>query len=437
MVSSRYPDDGDSGGSSRAARLRAVLGPGLITGASDDDPSGIATYAQAGARFGFQLGWTLLITFPLMVVIQAISARIGRTTGRGLAANLRGHYPGSILKGAAALLVLANTINIGADLGAMAAATRLLLPALPAGLWVLLFGLALSVAPILVDYVRYVRVLRWLTLSLFAYFAVLCTIHVPWGQVLQGLVWPRGPANGAFWQMVVAIFGTTISPYLLFWQASQEVEDTRVHAERVPLLRAPRQGPAALARIRVDTTLGMGLSNLVALAILVTTAATLRGSGIREITSAAQAAQALRPLAGEFAFALFAAGIVGTGLLAVPVLAGSAAYALGETLHWKVGLSRKWHEARGFYGTLVATTLIGAALNVIGVNPISALVWAAVVNGIVAVPVMALVMLMARNRKIMGNFVIAGAWLALGWLATLVMALAAAGLLVTTLWGGP
>jgi Mn2+/Fe2+ NRAMP family transporter len=437
VASSRYPDDGDSGGSTRGGRLRAVLGPGLITGASDDDPSGIATYAQAGARFGFQLGWTLLLTFPLMVVIQGISARIGRTTGRGLAANLRGHYPGWILKGAAALLCIANTINIGADLGAMAAGTRLLVPALPAGLWVLLYGLGLSVVPILVDYVRYVRLLRWLTLSLFAYFAVLFAIHVPWGQVLLGLLWPHGPANGAFWQMVVALFGTTISPYLLFWQASQEVEDTHVHAERVPLLRAPRQGPAALARIRVDTILGMGLSNLVGLAILVTTAATLRGSGIREIESAAQAAQALRPLAGEFAFALFAAGIVGTGLLAVPVLAGSAAYALGETLHWRVGLSRKWHEARGFYGTLAATTLIGAALNVAGVNPIRALVWAAVVNGVVAVPVMALVMLMARNRKIMGAFTIAGAWLALGWLATLVMALAAAGMLLTTLWGGP
>ena len=417
-------------------RLRDVLGPGLITGASDDDPSGIATYAQAGARFGFELGWTLLLTYPLMVVIQAISARIGRTTGRGIAGNLRRHSPAWVLQGTAALLCLANTINIGADLGAMAEAMRLLIHPLPAWVWVILFGVICASAQILVHYLRYVRLLRWLTLSLAAYFAVLFTLHIHWPDVLKGLLWPRLSLEPQLWQMVVALFGTTISPYLLFWQASMEVEDTRANAQRQPLLRRPRQGPSALARIRLDTLIGMGLSNLVGLAILVTTAATVRHGGIHDIRSAAQAALALRPLAGDFAFALFALGIVGTGLLAVPVLAGSAAYALGEARGWPVGLAKPLHKARAFYASIAVMTLIGAAANALGLNPISALVWAAVVNGVVAVPVMALVMQMARNRKVMGKFTISRPWLLLGWLATALMALAAGAMVVTALLGG-
>jgi NRAMP (natural resistance-associated macrophage protein)-like metal ion transporter len=415
---------------------RDALGPGLITGASDDDPSGIATYAQAGARFGFQLGWTLLLTYPLMVGIQAICARIGRTTGRGIAGNLRRHYPPWILQATAALLCLANTINIGADLGAMAAATRLLTHALPGWLWVLVFGAGCTVAQILVDYRRYVSILKWLTVSLLAYFAVLFTVHVPWGALLRGLLWPRWSVDAAFWQMVVAILGTTISPYLLFWQASQEAEDVREVPERQPLRRVPLQAPGALARIRVDTAFGMAYSNLVAMAILVTTAATLRQSGVHEITSAAQAAQALKPVAGEFAFAVFALGIIGTGLLAVPVLAGSAAYALGEAFRWPVGLARKALQAKAFYGTIAAMTLIGALANAGSLNPISALVWSAVVNGMVAVPVMALVMVMANDRRIMGTFTVSRRLMIIGWLATAVMAVAAVGMVASALLGG-
>jgi NRAMP (natural resistance-associated macrophage protein)-like metal ion transporter len=415
---------------------RDALGPGLITGASDDDPSGIATYAQAGARFGFQLSWTLLVTYPLMVAVQAISARIGRTTGRGIAGNLRRHYPPWILQATAALLCLANTINIGADLGAMAAAMQLLTHALPAWVWVVAFGVASTLAQILVQYRRYVSVLKWLSVSLLAYFAVLFTVHVPWGDVLRGLLLPRWSMNAAFWQMVVAILGTTISPYLLFWQASQEAEDVREVSKRQPLRNAPRQAAGALARIRIDTLIGMGYSNLVALAILVTTAATLRKSGVHEITTAAQAAQALRPVAGEFASAVFALGIIGTGLLAVPVLAGSAAYGLGEAFRWPVGLARKALQAKAFYGTIAAMTLVGAIANAGSLNPIKALVWSAVVNGLVAVPVMALVMVMACDRRIMGTFTVSRRLKIVGWMATAVMALAALGMAASVLLGG-
>jgi len=415
---------------------RDVLGPGLITGASDDDPSGIATYAQAGARFGFQLSWTLLLTYPLMVAIQAISARIGRTTGRGIAGNLRRHHAPWILQGTAALLCIANTINIGADLGAMAASMRLLTHSLPTWLWVIAFGAGATTVQILVDYRRYVRILKWLTASLLAYFAVLFMVHVPWDAVLRGLLWPRWSIDAAFWQMVVAILGTTISPYLLFWQASEEAEDVREVHGRQPLKRTPWQAPAALARIRIDTVIGMGYSNLVALCILVTTAATLRPNGVHEITSAAQAAEALRPVAGEFASAVFALGIIGTGLLAVPVLAGSAAYALGEAFRWPVGLARKALQAKAFYGTIAAMTLIGALANAAALNPISALVWSAVVNGVVAVPVMALVMVMAGDRRIMGTFTVSRRLMIIGWLATAVMALAAIGMVASALLGG-
>ena len=420
----------------RTRSWRDALGPGLITGASDDDPSGIATYAQAGARFGFQLSWTLLVTYPLMVAVQAISARIGRTTGRGIAGNLRRHYPPWILQATAALLCLANTINIGADLGAMAAAMQLLTRALPAWVWVVAFGVASTLAQILVQYRRYVSVLKWLSVSLLAYFAVLFTVHVAWGDVLRGLLLPRWSMNAAFWQMVVAILGTTISPYLLFWQASQEAEDVREVSRRQPLRNEPRQAAGALARIRIDTLIGMGYSNLVALAILVTTAATLRKSGVHEITTAAQAAQALRPVAGEFASAVFALGIIGTGLLAVPVLAGSAAYGLGEAFLWPVGLARKALQAKAFYGTIAAMTLVGALANAGSLNPIKALVWSAVVNGLVAVPVMALVMVMACDRRIMGKFTVSRRLKIVGWVATAVMALAAVGMGASVLLGG-
>ncbi len=409
------------------------LGAGLITGASDDDPSGIGTYAQAGARFSYQLAWTLLLTFPLMVAIQEISARIGRVTGRGIAGNLRQHYPSWLLQSMVVLLLLANTLNIGADLGAMAEAARLLVPALPAWLWVISFGALCTVAAIFLSHLQYVRTLKWLTLVLLSYFAVLMVIRVPWAQVLHQILLPRISRSGEFWLMTVAILGTTISPYLFFWQAGQEVEDTKVDPERIPLKKSPAQGPSALARIRLDTLVGMGVSNLVGLAILISTAATLPIAGVHKVETAAQAAQALRPLAGEFAFALFALGIIGTGLLAVPVLAGSAAYALGEARRWRVGLSRKPIEAVGFYSTISIATLLGAALNFTSITPMQALVGAAVVNGIVAAPVMFLVMWLSADRRVMGPFIISGVLRAMGWCATLVMAAASVGWAVSTL----
>ena len=414
-------------------RLWQVLGPGLITGAADDDPSGIATYAQAGAQFGFRLGWTLLLTYPLMVVIQAISARIGRTTGHGIAGNLRAHYPNWLLQGVVALLFAANTLNIGADLGAMAEATRLLLPAPAAWVYVIIFGVITTAGQILLQHTRYVAVLKWLTLSLFAYFATVCVVHVPWLEFLQGLVWPRISLDRDFWLTVTAILGTTISPYLFFWQAAQEVEDTKAKPTRQPLLERPGQGAGALARIQLDTLVGMGVSNLVALAIMVTAAATLHKSGVHTLTSAAQAAEALRPLAGRAAFALFALGIIGTGLLSVPVLAGSAAYALGEARRWPVGLARRPSHAKAFYSAIALATLLGAGANLAALNPVTALVWAAVINGIVAVPVMALLMLIATRVDVLGEFKISGAWTILGWMATATMGVSALAFLTLSL----
>jgi NRAMP (natural resistance-associated macrophage protein)-like metal ion transporter len=404
--------------------LWSRLGAGLITGASDDDPSGIATYSQAGAQFGYQLAWTLLFTYPLMVVIQDISARIGRVTGRGIAGNLRQHYPAWVLQPIVWLLFAANTLNLGADLGAMAESTRLLVPGLPGWIWIVLFALICTVTQLLLSHQRYVGVLKWLTLGLLSYFGVLVVIDVNWVELARALLIPRWSFGVSFWLMVVAILGTTISPYLFFWQAAQEVEDTKADPQRVPLRRAPDQGASALARIRWDTAVGMAFSNLVGLAILVATASTMRGARITQVQTAAQAAEALRPLAGDFAFALFALGIIGTGLLSVPVLAGSAAYALGEARSWPVGLTRKPQQAKGFYAAITLATLAGALANVSGINSMQALLGAAVINGIVAVPVMALLVRMAASRKVMDRFVVRGGWLLLGWIATALMAFA-------------
>jgi NRAMP (natural resistance-associated macrophage protein)-like metal ion transporter len=412
-------------------RLWRVLGPGLITGAADDDPSGIATYSQAGAQFGFGLAWTLLLTYPLMVVIQAISARIGRTTGRGIAGNIRIHYPNWVLQSSVTLLFIANTCNIGADLGAMAEVSRQLSPAVPGWCFLLVFSLICMAGQLFFKYARYVSILKWLSLSLFSYFAVLFVVHFSWLELLKGLVWPALSVDRDFWLTVVAILGTTISPYLFFWQAAQEVEDTKAEPVQEPLRRRPRQGPAALARIRLDTAVGMGFSNLVALAILATTAATLHAAGIHEVTSAAQAADALRPIAGRFAFALFALGIIGTGLLSVPVLAGSAAYALGEARRWPVGLARQPKQAKAFYAAIGVATLIGVAVNIFAIGAVKALIWSAVLNAIVAVPVMSILMRIATNKKIMGTFKIEGRWSVVGWLATAVMAVASVAFLVS------
>jgi NRAMP (natural resistance-associated macrophage protein)-like metal ion transporter len=399
------------------------LGPGLVTGAADDDPSGIATYAQAGAQYGFGLGWTLVLTYPLMVAIQGICARIGRTTGLGIAGNLRKHYPGWILQAIIGLLFTANILNLGADLGAMAQSLRLLIP-VPVWVGVLSFALLSAAGQLLLKHARYVAGLKWLTLSLFAYFGTLATVQIPWGMLLRGLFWPHITFDQDFWLTVVAIFGTTISPYLFFWQAGQEVEDTKAEPFRQPLLLRPRQGGSALSRIRVDTLVGMGFSNLVALAILVTSAVTLHSQRVAAIETAAQAAAALRPVAGTHAFVLFALGIIGTGLLAVPVLAGSAAYALGEARGWPVGLSRAPSRAKAFYGAMALATLLGALGIIFNVNSIKALVWAAVLNGIVAVPVMVMVMLLGTRADVMGKFRISLRLKVAGWAATAVMAVA-------------
>jgi NRAMP (natural resistance-associated macrophage protein)-like metal ion transporter len=397
-----------------------ALGPGLITGASDDDPSGIGTYSQAGAQLGYGIGWTMLLTFPLMAAIQEISARVGRVTGHGISGNVCRYYSAWLLNVVVALLFIANTINIGADLGAMADAAKLLIGG-PGILYVVFFGVISVVAQIFLDYHRYVAVLKWLTLSLFAYVAALAFAHVSWGEALSGLLIPRITWSADYFTTIVAIFGTTISPYLFFWQASQEAEDQRVDARKQPLIEKHYGAQKEFHRIRADTIVGMAFSNLIALSIIATAAATLHAAGKTDIQTSAQAAEALRPIAGQFAEVIFALGIVGTGLLAIPVLAGATAYAVGEGRRWPVGLARKPKEAVAFYAVLALSAAIGIALNFTSINPISALYWSAVVNGVLAVPVMVLLMFMARRQDVMGRFVIDGPLHWLGWLSTAAM----------------
>jgi NRAMP (natural resistance-associated macrophage protein)-like metal ion transporter len=408
-------------------RLLQVLGPGLITGASDDDPSGIATYSQVGAQFGYGLGWIMLFSYPLMCAVQMIAARIGRTTDHGIAGNLRRYYPVSLTRVIVVLLFIANVINLGADLGAMGEAVTLLVPG-SAHLYVVVFGVICIVMQVFMQYAQYVRVLKWLTLALFAYIATLFAVDVDWVQLARDLALPPLRWDDAYLTGIVAVLGTTISPYLFFWQAAEEVEDIETKPTREALLRMPVQGPSALHRIGIDTIVGMGFSNIVALSIIVTTAATLHAHGIADIQSSAQAAEALRPIAGNFAFALFAMGIVGTGLLAVPVLAGSSAYAIGEAMQWPSGLARQPKEAMAFYATLVLATLIGVLFNFLPIDPIRALYWSAVLNGVIAVPVMVIMMLMAARFKVMGQFAISGWLQTIGWLSTGVMALAVVGM---------
>jgi NRAMP (natural resistance-associated macrophage protein)-like metal ion transporter len=413
-------------------KLLQVLGPGLITGASDDDPSGIATYSQVGAQFGFGLSWIMLFSWPLMCAIQEISARIGRVTGRGIAGNLRKHYPNPVVYSIVGLLVVANVINIGADLGAMGAGLKLLIGG-PQLLYVAAFGLVTVLLEVFSRYSRYVSILKWLTLSLFAYVGVAFVVKMPWGEVAKSLVVPQITWSAAYMTAIVAILGTTISPYLFFWQAEEEVEEVKERTDAKPLERAPEQATAEFGRIRLDTYIGMGMSNAVALFIILTTAATLHAHGITDIQTSSQAAEALKPVAGQFAFAIFAIGIIGTGLLALPVLAGSSAYALGETFGWHVGLARKPRRAKAFYWTIAVATGLGVLLNYSPIDPIKALFWSAVINGVVAVPVMALMMHLSSHRPAMGDFQLGRGLKIVGWLATAVMAAAAIGLFAT--WG--
>lgn len=398
--------------------LRA-LGPGLIAGAADDDPSGIGTHSQIGAAFGYRLSWTFVLSFPLMVAIQEIAAEIGRVTGAGIARNLRRHYSRPLLWSMVSLLLVANIINLGADLGAMGAALALLAGG-KAGLYTLLFGILSIVLEVGLSYSRYAAILKWTTLTLFTYVAVLFVVHVPWGTALTALLLPDIELNAAYATAFVAILGTTISPYLFFWQAGQEIEEQHRHHAK-PLCLTPAAADGEFRRIRVDTLTGMAFSTLISLAIVFATAATLHAEGIRDIATSAQAAEALRPLAGPFAFAMFALGIIGTGLLAVPVLAGSTAYAVTEMAGMAGSLDAKPLSARLFYGTIAATTLAGASLSAIGIDPARALYWAAVVNGVLAAPLMLVMMLIARNPRAMGRLVISRRQSWSGWAATAVM----------------
>jgi NRAMP (natural resistance-associated macrophage protein)-like metal ion transporter len=399
------------------------LGPGLVTGAADDDPSGIATYSQAGAQFGFGMLWTMLLTYPLMTAVQLVSARIARVTGCGLAKNMSEVMPRQLVFGLVLMLFVANTINIGANLAAMGEAAELVL-GWGDHLFTLAFALISLGLQLFVSYERYARYLKWLTLALLSYVAVVFIVEIDWPAALTGLLLPRVPLTAESLFMVVAVFGTTISPYLFFWQSSQEVEEIEADPAAKPLLEAPRQARRELHRIRVDTFVGMAISNLVALAIMMSTAATLHFHGHTSIGTAAEAAEALRPIAGPFAFGLFALGIIGTGLLAVPILAGSAAYAFGESRGWKCGLENKPWEAVGFYSVIGAATLLGVAIDFSPVDPIRALVWSAVINGVVAVPIIAAMMWVVMRRDQMGPFRARGPVLVLGWTATAVMALA-------------
>ena len=401
-----------------------VLGPGLITGAADDDPSGIGTHSQVGAQFGYGLAWTFVLSFPLMVVIQEVAALIGRVTGAGIALNLRRHYPRFILWLMVSLLLIANVVNLGADLSAMGAALTLLVGGSPA-LFTLGFGIICIVLEVALSYPRYSAILKWTTLSLFTYVGVVLVAHVPWPHALRSLVVPELQFNAAYATAFVAILGTTISPYLFFWQAGQEIEEQRRRHVK-PLCLTPGSAGPELKRIRIDTLVGMAFSTLVSLAIVFATAATLHANGVRDITTSSQAAEALRPIAGQFAFAMFAVGIIGTGLLAVPVLAGSAAYAVTEMAGFASSLDAKPLDARLFYATIAVTTLAGASLNTIGIDPARALYWAAVVNGILAGPLMAVMMLIVRNPKAMGRLTVSRRQMVLGWAATGVMIAASA-----------
>ncbi len=408
--------------------LARRLGPGLITGAADDDPSGIATYSQVGAQFGYGLAWTMLFSLPFMIAIQEISGRIGCVTGRGIAENLRRHYNPWLVRLVVVPLLVANVINLGADIGAMGAALRLLLGG-NSLVYTTAFGILCIVAEVFLSYAAYAGILKWMTVSLFAYVAVVFAVHVPWGTALLLTLVPHVSLDHDAATALVAVLGTTISPYLFFWQAALEVEDRQRCGAR-PLRLTPQLARPQFARIRVDTIVGMGVSNLIAVCIIYATAATLHATGVTTIQTSSQAAEALRPIAGELSFVVFAAGIIGTGLLAVPVLAGSAAYAVSEAFGWRGGLNRRPLQAKSFYATIAVATMAGVGLNFTSLDPVRALYWSAVVNGVLAAPVMAVIMLIAGNGRIMGRLTLSAPLLAGGWLATMLMLAASIGFFV-------
>ncbi|MEN2790303.1 divalent metal cation transporter [Sphingomonas oligophenolica] len=396
---------------------------------ADDDPSGIATYSQAGAQFGLSMLWTMPLAYPLMSAVQSMCARIGRVTGKGLAANIKTAFPPSVLKAVVLALLVANTLNIAADIAAMGEAAELV-TGLDRHLMTPVFVVGTLVLQILVPYHRYVFFLKWLTLSLLAYAAVLFTVHVPWGEVALRTVWPKFTPNAAAATVVVGVFGTTISPYLFFWQTSEEVEDMHRNNHAAPLLRDSREAVPELRRIKWDTWSGMLYSDVASFFIILATAVTLHAAGVTDIQTAAQAASALRPLAGNFAFLLFTLGILGVGLIGVPVLAGSAGYALSEAMGWKEGLERKATDARGFYGVIAISVLAALLIQYSPINPMKALFWSAVINGVVAVPLVAVITLLASKKSVMGAYTAGRLLVILGWITTGVMGVAAAWMFV-------
>lgn len=405
------------------------LGPGLITGASDDDPSGIATYSQVGARFGFGMLWIIILSYPLMAAIQQISGLIGRVTGRGIAGNLRKYYHPSVTYSIVGLMIVANVINIGADIAAMGSSLQMLIGG-NALLYSAVFAFFSVILQIFIPYTKYVRYLKWLTLVLFSYVITAFIIDIPWTRALHSSFVPRIFFTSEYLSGLIAVLGTTISPYLFFWQASQEVEEIKTKEDEDPLKKAPEQADRQIQRIKIDTYLGMAFSNLIAYFIILAAAVTLNSKGIFNINTAGEAAEALRPLAGELAFLVFSMGIIGTGLLAIPVLSGSAAYAVGDAFRWRTGLENKPQRAINFYGVLAASTLLGLSLNFTPVNPIRALYWAAIINGITAVPVMVMMMLISSNKKALGQFTISAGLQTMGWISTIIMLLAAIGLFI-------
>jgi Mn2+/Fe2+ NRAMP family transporter len=398
----------------------AWIGPGLITGVADDDPSGIATYSQAGAQFGLNMLWTMPLCFPLMSAIQSMCARIGRVTGKGLAANIKTSFPPIVLQGVVLVLLIANILNIAADVAVMGEVAELV-TGFNRHLMTGVFVLGTLSLLVLVPYHRYVYFLKWLTLSLLAYAAVLFTVHVPWSEVALRTLLPDFTPNSDAAAVVVAIFGTTISPYLFFWQASEEVEDMRGKPATKPLRRDASAARGELRRIGWDTWSGMFYSDVAAYFIILSTGVTLHAAGITDINTAAQAATALRPIAGDFAYIIFALGILGVGLIGVPVLAGSAAYALSEAMGWKSGLERKVADARRFYGVIAVSVLAGLIIQYSPISPMKALFWSAVINGIVAVPLMIVIIVLVSKKSVMGAYT-ANRWVViLGWIATAVM----------------
>jgi Mn2+/Fe2+ NRAMP family transporter len=402
----------------------ARIGPGLITGVADDDPSGIATYSQAGAQFGLNMLWTMPLAYPLMSAVQSMCARIGRVTGQGLAANIKASFPPIVLQVAVVLLLIANTLNIAADVAAMGEVGELV-SGVNRHLMTAVFVFGTLILQIFVPYHRYVFFLKWLTVSLLSYAAVLFTVHVPWGQVALRTVWPQFKLDSNSAAVVLGVFGTTISPYLFFWQASEEVEDMRAAPQTPALLQDSPAAPPELRRIKWDTWSGMLYSDMTAFFIILATGVTLHAAGVTQIDTATQAATALRPLAGNFAFLLFAVGIIGVGLIGVPVLAGSAAYAMAEAMSWREGLEERVDDARGFYAVIAVSVLAGLVIQYSPITPMRALFWSAVINGVVAVPLMAVIIVLSSRKSVMGDYTASTTLVVLGWIATAVMGVAA------------